>query len=112
MPLLYGCALPVFSGSEPLPPMAPGRSGRGVIYPASLDSGTMVTQGSAERWDGELRALREELQRMRAEQREMATAIQELVTTFRTLATHLGIASEPYTRKSEAASGRDIPGFG
>jgi len=49
---------------------------------------------------------------MRAEQREMATAIQELVTTFRTLATHLGIAAEPYVRKGEAASARDIPGFG
>jgi hypothetical protein len=59
-----------------------------------------------------MRALREELGRLRAEQREMATAIQELVTTFRTLATHLGIAAEPYVRKGEASKGRDIPGFG
>jgi len=50
---------------------------------------------------------------MRAEQREMAMAIQELVTTFRSLATHLGIATEPYARKGGGGSGsRDIPGFG
>ena len=52
-----------------------------------------------------------ELQQMRAEQREMAAAIQELVTTFRTLATHLGIASEPYVRKGDPRDGRDLPGF-
>lgn len=72
----------------------------------------MSPQGTPDRWDAELRALREELQRMRAEQREMAAAIQELVTTFRTVATHLGIAAEPYVRKAEAGGGRDIPGFG
>lgn len=49
---------------------------------------------------------------MREEQRQMATAIQELVTTFRTLAVHLGIAAEPYVRKGQASSGRDVPGFG
>lgn len=59
-----------------------------------------------------MRALRAELAQMRAEQREMATAIQELVTTFRTLAAHLGIASEPYARKGPGSSERDIPGFG
>lgn len=48
---------------------------------------------------------------MRAEQREMATAIQELVTTFRTLAAHLGIAAEPYVRKGDPGTGRDVPGF-
>jgi len=72
---------------------------------------TMSPQGSSERWDVELRALRVELQQMRAEQREMAVAIQELVTTFRTLAAHLGIASEPYVRKGDPGTGRDVPGF-
>jgi len=72
----------------------------------------MANHAPSDRWDVEIRALREELQRMRAEQREMATAIQELVTTFRTLATHLGIAAEPYVRKGEPTAGRDIPGFG
>ena len=48
---------------------------------------------------------------MHTDQREMATAIQELVTAFRTIATHLGIAAEPYVRKAGAAPGRDIPGF-
>jgi hypothetical protein len=71
----------------------------------------MTTANPSERWEVDLRALREELQRMRAEQREMAAAIQELVTTFRTVATHLGIAAEPYVRKGEASGKRDIPGF-
>lgn len=66
----------------------------------------------SDRWELELRALREELERMRADQREMATSIQELVRTFRTLATHLGIAAEPYVRKGEPPRGSDIPGFG
>ena len=41
----------------------------------------------------------------------MAKAIGDLVTTFRTLATHLGIAAEPYNRK-QAADARELPGFG
>jgi prefoldin subunit 5 len=65
-----------------------------------------------DRWQVELQAIREELQQMRTEQREMATAISELVTTFRTLATHLGIASEPYVRKADRGATRDLPGFG
>ena len=65
----------------------------------------------SDRWALEVSALREELQRMRTEQREMAAAIQELVRTFRTLATHLGIASEPYVRKNDPPRDSDIPGF-
>jgi hypothetical protein len=72
----------------------------------------MTDLAPSDRWEVEVRALREELQRLRAEQREMASSIRELVTTFRTLAAHLGIAAEPYVRKGEAAAGRDIPGFG
>jgi hypothetical protein len=71
----------------------------------------MATREPSERWEVEIRAIREELQRMRAEQREMAAAVQQLVTTFRTVAAHLGIASEPYVRKEESRSGRDHPGF-
>jgi hypothetical protein len=33
------------------------------------------------------------------------------VTTFRSLATHLGIAAEPYGKKSEKGHDRDLPGF-
>jgi hypothetical protein len=66
----------------------------------------------ADRWEVELRALKEELRELRAEQREMAKAIDQLLTTFRTLAAHLGIAAEPYVRKARAESGRDLPGFG
>ncbi len=71
-----------------------------------------MSLGSKEdRWEAELRALREELRELKAEQREMARSIQELVTTFRTIATHLGIAAEPYGRKS-TADARELPGFG
>jgi predicted nucleic acid-binding Zn-ribbon protein len=60
----------------------------------------------------ELRNLREELQQLRAEQKEMAQSIHQLVQTFRALATHLGIAVEPYVRKgSDPSSDRDLPGF-
>jgi hypothetical protein len=65
-----------------------------------------------DRWEIELRALKEELRELRAEQREMAKAIDQLLTTFRTLAAHLGIAAEPYVRKERSDSGRDLPGFG
>ena len=71
----------------------------------------MVGAGE-DRWEAELRSLREELGEMRKEQREMAKAIGELVTTFRMLATHLGIASEPYARRSSSPDARDLPGFG
>ncbi len=62
----------------------------------------------------ELASIRQQLTELRAEQREMKQAIDELVQTFRSLAMHLGIASEPY-RKSGGATdrskGSDIPGF-
>jgi len=67
---------------------------------------------SPDPWEIEIRALRAELQRMRAEQHEMAVSIQELVTAFRTIASHLGIAAEPYARKGSSPTERDIPGFG
>ena len=72
----------------------------------------MTPPSEGDRWEIELRALREELRELRAEQREMAKAIDQLVTTFRTLAAHLGIAAEPYVRKGASGSGRDLPGFG
>jgi hypothetical protein len=53
--------------------------------------------------------LRQELAELRREQREMAKSIDQLVTTFRSLATHLGIAAEPYVQKGEKQ--RDLPGF-
>jgi len=66
---------------------------------------------TTDQWEAELRALREELRELKAEQREMAQAINQLVTTFRTLAAHLGIAAEPYVRKGDKSSQRDLPGF-
>jgi hypothetical protein len=65
----------------------------------------------SDRWEAELRALREELSQLRAEQREMAQAINQLVTTFRSVATHLGIAGEPYVKKGARPAERDVPGF-
>jgi hypothetical protein len=53
--------------------------------------------------------LRQEIQELRAEQQAMASSINQLVTTFRQLATHLGIAAEPYGAKKP--SDRDLPGF-
>lgn len=63
-----------------------------------------------ERWEVELRQLREELHELRAEQRELAKAVDQLVRTFTTLSTHLGITAEPYARKE--TRDRDVPGFG
>lgn len=71
----------------------------------------MAHTGGTTGWEIEIKALREELQLLRAEQHETAAAVKELVTTFRALATHLGIASEPYARKGEPGRERDLPGF-
>ncbi|HTT15884.1 MAG TPA: hypothetical protein VMH49_00785 [Thermoplasmata archaeon] len=71
----------------------------------------MTPQGSPDRWEVEMLAVRQQLEQMREEQRQMAAAIQDLVATFRTIATHLGIASEPYGRKAEGTRSRDVPGF-
>jgi len=60
-------------------------------------------------WEAEVRMLRKEIEELRAEQREMANSINQLVTTFRSLATHLGIAAEPYGGKRK--DDRDVPGF-
>jgi len=62
--------------------------------------------------EAEVRALRQEVAELRAEQKAMARAIDEMTQTFRSLAVHLGIASEPY-KKNAAGSGRDrdLPGF-
>jgi predicted nucleic acid-binding Zn-ribbon protein len=65
-----------------------------------------------DRWEVELRQLREEIRQLRQEQQEMAKAIEQLVTTFRTLAAHLGIAAEPYGGRAQSADRRDLPGFG
>ncbi len=62
-----------------------------------------------ERWEVELRQLREELHELRAEQRELAKAIDQLVRTFTTISTHLGITAEPYARKEKRDA--DVQGF-
>ncbi|MGA8665001.1 MAG: hypothetical protein WB809_08085 [Thermoplasmata archaeon] len=61
-------------------------------------------------WEAEVRVLRKEIEELRNEQRQMAQSINQLVTTFRSLATHLGIAAEPYGGKK--ADDRDLRGFG
>ncbi len=96
------------------PPPAADDDGRAVIYRAALTRGgiRLPLPQEEDRWQAELRALREDLKELRDEQREMANSINQLVTTFRTLATHLGIAAEPYTRREKTDSARDLPGFG
>jgi hypothetical protein len=69
----------------------------------------MTIPGGTERWEVELRQLREELREIRAEQRELAKAVDQLVRTFTTLSTHLGITAEPYARKQ--GGDRDVQGF-
>ncbi len=93
--------------------MPPGADDQGTeIYErAPLTSSTMSPSNSPERWEVELLAVREQLAQMSAEQQKMAAAIQELVSTFRALATHLGIAAEPYVRKDDSSRRRDLPGF-
>jgi hypothetical protein len=71
----------------------------------------MATSTGSERWEIELRLVREELKELRAEQKEMARAIDQLVSTFRNLATHLGIAAEPYRGQEKPTGSRDLPGF-
>ncbi|HTW39659.1 MAG TPA: hypothetical protein VMF04_02215 [Thermoplasmata archaeon] len=69
----------------------------------------MTLPTDKERWEVELRQLREEIQVIRAEQQELAKAVDQLVRTFTSLSTHLGITAEPYQKKS--ARERDVPGF-
>lgn len=71
----------------------------------------MAESGGAERWLGELTALRRELAELREEQRELARAVGELTQTFRSLATHLGVAAEPYKGAPRDRRDRDAPGF-
>ncbi|MCI4350719.1 MAG: hypothetical protein L3K15_04325 [Thermoplasmata archaeon] len=58
-----------------------------------------------------LKAVREELAQLRAEQRELARSVDQLTQTFRALATHLGIAAEPYVKPSRDPKSKEIPGF-
>ncbi len=69
----------------------------------------MSISGEKERWEVELRQLREELKELRAEQRELAKAVDQLVRTFTSISTHLGITAEPYSKKERRA--QDLPGF-
>jgi prefoldin subunit 5 len=70
----------------------------------------MVTPSEPARWEAELHALRQELTELRNEQKELARTIAQLVQTFQALATHMGIASEPYSKKG-SNSNPDLPGF-
>jgi hypothetical protein len=72
----------------------------------------MNESAGSDRWLAELGALRRELAEMRAEQQELARTVAELAQTFRSLATHMGIASEPYRRAGRESPDKEIPGFG
>jgi hypothetical protein len=62
--------------------------------------------------EGEVRALRQEVAELRAEQKALLAAMEEMTRTFRAIATHMGIAAEPYKRNGEPPREREIPGFG
>lgn len=65
------------------------------------------------RWEAELHALRQELNDLRTEQRAIAKSVAELAQTFKQLATHLGIAAEPYAKRTGTSErDRELPGFG
>jgi hypothetical protein len=61
--------------------------------------------------EGEVRALRQEVAELRAELKAARQAIDEMAQTFRSLATHLGIASEPYRKSGGSDRSKEIPGF-
>lgn len=69
----------------------------------------MTLPTEKDRWEVELRQLREELHELRAEQRDLAKAVDQLVRTFTTISNQLGITSEPYVRKEKRKD--DVPGF-
>ncbi|MGI0071938.1 MAG: hypothetical protein ACRECT_07760 [Thermoplasmata archaeon] len=69
----------------------------------------MTLPTGTERWEAELRQLREELHELKSEQRELAKAVDQLVRTFTVLSTHLGITAEPYSKKERPD--RDVQGF-
>ena len=69
------------------------------------DSGALGAVGA------EQRTMREELQALRAEQRELARSVDQLAQTCRSLATHLGIAAEPYRPTSKGGRPMDSSGF-
>lgn len=64
-----------------------------------------------ERVETMLSELREAIAQLRAEQRELARAVEQLTQTFRSLATHLGIAAEPYVKAGREGKSKEIPGF-
>lgn len=67
----------------------------------------MTIPAEKDRWEVELRQLREELHALREEQRQLAHSIEQLLQAFRSISTHLGITAEPYARKEQRD--RDLP---
>jgi len=61
--------------------------------------------------EGEVRALRQEVAELRAGQAALMKAVEEMTQTFRSIAVHLGIASEPYKKGGAGGSKKEIPGF-
>ncbi len=70
----------------------------------------MAERSEPARWEAEIHALRQELTELRNEQKELARAVAQLVQTFQSLATQMGIASEPYSKKG-STSNPDRSGF-
>jgi prefoldin subunit 5 len=60
----------------------------------------------------EINALRQDIAQMQQAQAELGRAMQEMTQTFRAIATHLGIAAEPYRTRSASRREEGPPGFG
>lgn len=74
--------------------------------------GAVVAGGKeADRVEAMFAELRDAIAQLRAEQRELVRAVDQLTQTFRSLATHLGIAAEPYVKSGRDAKSKEIPGF-
>ncbi|HZY70440.1 MAG TPA: hypothetical protein VFF67_05620 [Thermoplasmata archaeon] len=72
----------------------------------------MTSGKESDRVEAMFAQLSEAITQLRAEQRELARAVDQLTQTFRSLATHLGIAAEPYVKSGRDAKTKEIPGFG
>jgi prefoldin subunit 5 len=59
----------------------------------------------------EINALRQELGEVQKAQAELGRAMEQMTSTFRAIATHLGIAAEPYRTRSASRREEGPPGF-
>ncbi|MCI4322600.1 MAG: hypothetical protein L3K03_01010 [Thermoplasmata archaeon] len=71
----------------------------------------MPEQVDLDRILAEINALRQEIGEMQKAQAELGRAMEQMTLTFRAIATHLGIAAEPYRTRSATRRDEGPPGF-